>query len=127
MIIEYNATRTFTDTLELDDPGNCAIRGEGFFRDGKIILDGEYYLVISTVMGKTTFIKWGPLIPDIDILPNTFKLEIKTSPYKEYTIEKEIKAFINDGFKGIQSAEELAVDDALTFLPKEANYLATLE
>jgi hypothetical protein len=57
MLIDYNATRTFTDTIQIDDPGNCAIHGEGSFRDGKITFDGDYYMLISTVMGKTTFVK----------------------------------------------------------------------
>jgi hypothetical protein len=83
-------------------------------------------MLISTVMGKTTFVKWGPIIPDFDSLPNTFKLEIKTSPYKETTIEKEIKAFVNDGFKNIQKAEEISTEEALEFLPQENNYLATI-
>ena len=126
MIVEYNATRTFTDALTLNDPGNCAIRGEGSFKDGKITLEGDYYLIIRTVMGKTTFIKWGPLIPDLETLPNTFKLEIKTSPYKEATVAREIQSFINDGFKDIQKAEEILVEEALEFLPQENNYLATI-
>jgi hypothetical protein len=65
-------------------------------------------------------------MPDFESLPNTFKLEIKTSPYKEATIEKEIKTFINDGFKNIQKAEEILVEEALDFLPQEDNYLATI-
>jgi hypothetical protein len=126
MIFEYSATRTFTEVLELNDPGNCAIHGEGSFRDGKITFEGDYYMIIKTIMGKTTFIKWGPLIPDLETLPNTFKLEIKTSPYKEATVAREIQSFINDGFKDIQKAEEILVEEALEFLPQENNYLATI-
>jgi hypothetical protein len=57
MIIDYSATKTFTQTIVIDDIGNCAIRGEGSFKDGRITFDGDYYLVVSTIMGKTTFIK----------------------------------------------------------------------
>ena len=56
MLFEYSATRTFTETLEISDPGNCAIHGEGSFRDGKITFPGDYYLIIKTVMGKTSLI-----------------------------------------------------------------------
>jgi hypothetical protein len=57
MLFDYSATRTFTQTLQIDDPGNCAIRGEGTYRDGKVTFDCDYYMIIKTVMGKTTFIK----------------------------------------------------------------------
>lgn len=127
MLFDYSATKTFTQTLQIDDPGNCAIYGEGNFKDGRVTLPGDFYMIIKTVMGKTTFIKWGPLIPDLDALPNTFKLEVKTAPYKETTIVKEIQSFINDGFKGIQTAEELSVEEAIKFLPSEPNYDAILD
>lgn len=127
MLFDYSATRTFNQTLQIDDIGNCAIRGEGSFRDGRAVFEGEYYMIIKTIMGKTTFIKWGPLVPDLDVLPNTFKLEIKTTPYKEVTIAKEIQSFINDGFKNINNAEELLPEEALDYLPSTKNYMETLE
>ena len=127
MLFDYSATKTFNQTLQIDDPGNCAIHGEGSFRDGKVTLPGDYYMIVKTVMGKTTFIKWGPIMPDIDLLPNTFKLEVKTSTYKEATIAKEIQSFINDGFKNIQNATEILPEEAFEFLPHEDNYNATLD
>ena len=127
MLFDYSATRTFNQTLQIDDIGNCAIRGEGSFRDGRAVFSGDYYMVVKTIMGKTTFIKWGPLMPDFVALPNTFKLEVKTAAYKEATVAKEIQSFINDGLKGIQEAEEILPEEALEFLPRELNYNATLD
>lgn len=127
MLFDYSATRTFNQTLQIDDIGNCAIRGEGCFRDGRAVFSGDYYMIVKTVMGKTTFIKWGPLMPDFTALPNTFKLEVKTAAYKEATVAKEIQSFINDGLKGIHDAEELLPEEAIEFLPTPQNYLATLE
>lgn len=126
MLIDYSATKTFTQTLQIDDIGNCAIRGEGSFRDGKVTWPGDYYLVIKTVMGRTVFMKWGPLMPDFTALPNTFKLEVKTCQYKEGTIVKEIESFINDGLKGIHDAEQILPEEALEFLPNETNFMETL-
>lgn len=126
MLIDYSATKTFTQTLQLDDIGNCAIHGEGTFRDGKTTLPGDYYMIVKTIMGKTTMLKWGPLMPDFEVLPNTFKLEIKTCPYKELTIIKEIQSFINDGLKNISEARELLPEEAVKFLPTEINYTETL-
>ena len=66
-------------------------------------------------------------MPDINLLPNTFKLEVKTATYKEATVAKEIQSFINDGFKNIQNAEELLPEEAFEFLPQEEHYSATLD
>jgi hypothetical protein len=126
MLFDYSATRTFNQTLQIDDIGNCAIRGEGSYRDGRCIFSGDYYLLVKTIMGKTTIIKWGPLQPDLLALPNTFKLEIKTTPYKEPIIAKEIQSFINDGLKGIHNAEELLPEEAVEYLPNTQSYTETL-
>ena len=66
-------------------------------------------------------------MPDINLLPNTFKLVVKTATYKEATVAKEIQSFINDGFKNIQNAEELLPEEAFEFLPQEEHYSATLD
>ena len=66
-------------------------------------------------------------MPDFEELPNTFKLEVKTATYKEATIAKEIQSFINDGFKGIQAANEILIEEAIQYLPQETNYIATLD
>ena len=126
MLFDYSATKTFNQTLQIDDIGNCAIRGEGTFRDGRFTFAGDYNMIIKTIMGKTTFIKWGPLMPDLDNLPNSFKLEVKTAAYKEATVAKEIQSFINDGFKGIQAAVEILPEEAIDYLPAAINYAATL-
>lgn len=126
MLFDYSATRTFNQTLQIDDIGNCAIRGEGSFRDGRAVFSGDYYMIVKTVMGKTTFIKWGPLMPDFESLPNTFKLEVKTAPYKEATVAKEIQSFVNDGLKGIHNAEEILPEEAIEYLPGSQNYIETL-
>jgi hypothetical protein len=127
MIIDYSIQKTFSESLILEDIGNCAIYCQGSFRDGKITLPGDYYIIIKTVMGKTKAVKWGPMMPDLDELPNTFKLEVKTLNYKETAIVKEIQGFINDGFKGITQASEITIDEALTKLPQTVNFVATLE
>ena len=57
MLFDYSATRTFNQTLQIDDIGNCAIHGEGSFRDGRVTFAGDYYMIVKTIMGKTTFIK----------------------------------------------------------------------
>lgn len=107
MLFDYQATKTFANTLQIDDIGNCAIRCEGSYRDGKITLPGDYYLVTKTIMGKTYIAKFGPMVPDIPYMPNTFSASFKVISYKEASICKEIQLFLNDGAHAITQAEEV--------------------
>ena len=126
MIVDYKAQRTYDATLELDDAGNCAVFCHGYFKDNRITLPGDYYMIISTVMGKTTIIKWGPMIPDIVELPNGYSLDIKTFQYKETTIERELTMFINGPERGIYEAVEITREEALQAIPNGMHFLATI-
>jgi len=126
MLIDYKVQRTFDATLQLDDPGNCAILCHGEYREGHVAFPGDYYLIANTVMGKTTIIKWGPMIVDFDTLPNNFKLEIKVFGYKEQTIERELRLFINSPDKAIYEAIPILKETALEAIPNQENYKLTL-
>ena len=117
MIFDYNGVRTFTDSLQIDDIGNCAIKCEGTYRDGRVEFYGEYYLITKTVMGKTSIVKFGPIDPDSVGMVNGFELTFKKINFKEAAICKEIQLFINDGFKGISKAEEITDIEAFELAP----------
>ena len=117
MIFEFNATRTFTDTLQIDDIGNCAIRCEGIMCENKIKFPAEYYLITKTIMGKTGILKFGPVLTDLDEMPSGFSVDFKKINYKEQTIEREIDMFINDGRKAITKAEEITGMEAFEAYP----------
>ncbi len=117
MIFEFNATRTFTDTLQIDDIGNCAIRCEGIMYENKIKFPAEYYLITKTVMGKTGILKFGPVVPDLGDMQNGFSADFKKIKYKEQSIEREIDTFINDGKKAITKAEEITDIEAFESYP----------
>jgi len=127
MLIDYSVVKAFNQTLEIDDPGNCAIIAHGTYRDGKIKFPGDYYMIIKTVMGTVKIIKWGPSQPDLLELPGGFSLEIKCFKYKEASINREITLFLNDGMKEIYEAAVITQDEAISMLPKDYNYVATLE
>ena len=126
MLIDYSVQRTFDETLVLEDAGNCAILCHGEFRDGKVPVPGDFYMIIKTIMGITTLVKWGPIMPGLPELPGSFSLEIKRMNYKELAIKKDITQFINDPAKGITAAEVIDEDKAFEALPKDYNYAATL-
>lgn len=125
-IYDYSGTKTFTASLIVEDRGNCAIVANGTYFIGHISFPGDYYMIIKTVAGQTTVLKWGP-ITDFTELPNGFGLDIKVFKFKESTIDREINLFLNDGKKGIYEAKTITMDEAFENLPKDHNFVATLE
>jgi hypothetical protein len=107
MLFDYQATKTFANTLQVDDIGNCAIRCLGRYKDGKVYFPGEFYLITRTIMGRTYLAKYGPMVPDIPYMPNTFDASFKIFAYKEATICREIQLFLNDTTHDITEAEEI--------------------
>ena len=127
MIYDYSGTKTFTASLVVDDPGNCAICANGYYPVGKgIKLPGDYYMIVRTIDGITTVIKWGA-VTDLTELVSGYSLDVKQFRYKEPSIHREIQLFLNDGQKFIYEAKVVTIDTALEKTPKDYNFVATLE
>ena len=127
MLYDYSGVKSFSATLEVDDPGNCAILANGYYPVGKgLKLPGDYYMIVRTVDGITTVLKWGA-VTDLPDLPSGYSLDVKAFKYKESSIHREIQLFLNDGQKFIYEAKVISREDALAQTPKDYNYVATLE
>lgn len=87
-VFEYMQVVTVGAQLEVDDIGECAILA----RDD---LGQEYYLLITTRMGQTETIEYGPCIPDISLLPKSVTYKYNRFDYSEFRIEKVIDKFLN--------------------------------
>jgi hypothetical protein len=110
MIIEYSVKKTFNESIDIVDIGNTALRCVDGCRD-------EYYIILKTVMGKVSIIKFGPVCPDLDMLINDFSVSYKKMDYKEMAIHKEVDKFINDFKKEITSVEEITEYEAWQAFP----------
>ena len=110
MIFEYSVQRTFNESIDVVDIGNTALRCHGSKLD-------FYYIILKTVMGKTSILKFGPVMPDIDILFNDFSVSYKKIDYKETDISKEVDKFINDFRKEITLVEEITEYEAWQDFP----------
>ena len=115
MVFEYSAQRTFTDSIDVVDIGNTALKCTNVKFD-------DYYIILKTVMGKTSIIKFGPVCPDIEVLLNDFTVTYKKLDYKESSICKEIDKFINDFRKEINSIEEITEYEAWQAFPDVQQY-----
>ena len=58
---DYAMITTATENIEIDDPANCCLLSEDQIKQ-------NYLLVISTTLGITTMINYGPFIIDFDTL-----------------------------------------------------------
>ena len=110
MIFEYSVQKTFNESIDVVDIGNTALRCHGSKLD-------FYYIILKTVMGKTSILKFGPVMPDIDVLFNDFTVSYKKIDYKENLIEKEVDKFINDYKKEITLVEEITEYEAWQDFP----------
>lgn len=94
MNFSYLCTRTFEDSIEIEDIGNCCIDALNDSGD-------EYYLIIETELGGSTITECGPFMADMG--PNTgfFYFSHNYRPFKESSIKKVIDKFLNDERKEI--------------------------
>lgn len=109
-LVNFDLQKTYAQTIEVEDIGNCAIRSTnaGF---------EDYYIVIQTVMGKTSILTFGPILADVSIIQEDFNLSFKKIDYKEKNINNEINKFINDTRKAIKQAEVISIEEALQAIP----------
>lgn len=110
MVFEYSVQRTFNEAIDVVDIGNTALKCVGSKLD-------EYYIILKTIMGKVSILKFGPVCPDIDVLINDFSVSYKKIDYKEMAIFKEVDKFINDFRKEITSVEEVTEYEAWQAFP----------
>lgn len=110
MIFEFSVQKTFNQAIDVVDIGNTALKCTNTRLD-------DYYLIVKTIMGKTHFMKFGPVCPDIDVLLDDFTVSYKKVDYKENIICKEIDKFINDFKKDITDIEEITEYEAWKAFP----------
>lgn len=111
MIFEFSVQKTFNQSIDVVDMGNTALRCTNRQLD-------DYYLIVKTVMGKTHFLKFGPICPDIDALLEDFSISYKKVDYKENVVYREIDKFINDFKKEIDNIEEITEYEAWQAFPE---------
>lgn len=114
--LEYDQELQFMNGIDIADIGKFAIEAnndEGFF----------WYLIVRTSLGTTSIAECGPVIPDVELLPNNFKQSLIKMPFKEDKLIKAISFFLNDKSKKITKAVEISIEDALNQFRDMKSYL----
>ena len=111
---EYMLIRTVGAELKVDDIGECCILG----RDD---LGQEYYMVVTTHMGLTDIVEYGPALPDFEVLPKSVTYKFDRIDFSEFKIEKRIDKFLTS--HPITYAEVVKLEDIHEFIRPPIDYI----
>lgn len=92
--------------LLIDDIGNFAFKA---FNDEGC----EFILIVETRLGNTRIFTFGPVIPDLDLLPKSCSCSIKKCMFNSGKITKEVHGFLNNPYNKITQAFEVTKEEAL--------------
>ena len=109
MNFEYARQSEYTNDIEIDTIGNCAIRGT--------CMNEMYYIcIIRTSVGLTELFESGPYLPD-GALSTICETSYQKIEYDERKIKKFISSFLQAPRKpsvlNIYQAEQISIEEAL--------------
>ena len=116
---EFNNQLVPQSLIEVENIGKFAIEAsndEGLY----------WYMIISTSLGQVTMVEWGPVIPDLNEIPEGFSNSLTKMEYKEPKIEKMINFWLNDKYKKLTDAKIITIGEALDVFPDLRTYLQTI-
>lgn len=116
MRFEYMIHAVAGDAIDILDIGNVALQMSND--------RGEFwYLVIKTELGWTEIFEFGPIVPDIELLPKSCVLSYNRIEYKQSKIEDVIDKSINNGYRGITQVFEINIDEAKDNMRNLVSYI----
>lgn len=93
-------------SIDVEDIGNCAI--EAHTDSGEF-----YYLLIKTNFGTSTIVTYGPIVPDINLLPKAVNCKFERITFKDTKLITIINKFLTNPYYNITSAIELEYEEAV--------------
>lgn len=102
---EYLSRIVVENDIEIEDIAECAIMANND-------LDERWYLIVSTELGVTDIFEMGPVIDNMEMLPDFYSCTYKRIGYSEYKISKAIDSFLNNPSRGITQAIEVSKEEA---------------
>lgn len=120
MNFEYARQSEYTNDIEIDTIGNCAIRGI-------CCVNEMYYIcIVRTSVGLTELFESGPYLPD-GTLSTICETSYQKIEYDERKIKKFISSFLQAPRKpsilNIYQAEQISIEEALDSCIDICNYM----
>lgn len=106
--------------LDVENIGECCLLGRNDIGE-------EWYLVIHSMMGVTEVIEYGPIVPDLNLLPSAVTLKYSRFDYNQGKIERIIDKFLNDGQRAISQAEVTDFETVSSNIVNPVDRLAGVE
>lgn len=102
----YYMEATAQAELIIDDLGNFAVK---CFNDR----GEEFILIVETRLGNTRIFTFGPVIPDLVLLPKSCSCSIEKMTFNNGKVIKAVRQFLTNPFRGITQAFEVTKEEAL--------------
>ena len=117
MIFEYGAQVNYLSSINVDDPGNCALEvdlGFGYFT----------YFASRTTLGSTSTVSFGPINPDIPVMSSKYGMDYERFEYNISKLYKRIKGFISANYGKLHCLAVKKVDpeEVYSQMPDMATY-----
>lgn len=109
--IKFNRQSTYVDCLYVENIGNCAL-------EALDELGQYYYIIVKTVQGQSHILSFGPVIPDLEVLPKTFKLDYYSTQYNDKKLAKSLQVWATGQQKtNFEQITQIDSTEALAQLP----------
>ena len=109
MTFEYLQRVLVDSELSVDNIGECVIQARND-------LGEEWYLLITSEMGWTEVIEYGPAHPDLNLLPPNITQTYSRFEYNDGKLCRIIDSFLNNPKRGVTQAEVVEVQDIRHFM-----------
>lgn len=116
---EFDLQPEYQKSIAVEDIGDFGIIAS-------TIEGAQYYMAVKTILGTTAIATCGPVIPDIEILPNNFSCELVKIPFNAGKIIKKAGLWLNDPYKKIKFAETTSFEAAVANFRDITTYLNNL-
>ena len=103
MTFEYLQRVIVDAQIDVENIGDCVLLGRND-------LGEEFYLIIRSDMGWTEQINFGPVTPEVDILPFNINLTYARFEFNQAKLMRAIDKFLNDPKKMITQADVIEFD-----------------
>lgn len=119
MQFEFDKETISNNLIDIEDLGNFALEATGF-------LGEVYYLAVKSVSGMSHIFKYGPIIPDIEVLPAEVHCSYNMMDYNQKKLIGIINQFLNMPKAEIKSARLIEFDELLENCRNIAEYMGGL-
>lgn len=120
----YNGEVLWSDEITLESLGNVCLEATDS-------LERCHYLIARTSLGETTYLEFGPLYHDNELLPDSYDIHFERFEYSDNAMIKKISKFLGPkkgiiGNKKVKiiNVKEITFDEALTYGIDPFKYLS---